>query len=460
MLKINQRQLIFASLAAISIGLSGCGGSDSTNSNTTPATNNTPGATAPSTISLTGVVVDGHIKGAIAFVDRDNDGAHDADEPSGVTDADGRYTLNDLQEGDEHFSIVVSIPVGATDSDTNTPIDKAYIMTTPAPGKLDGDIVVSPITTMIKTMMDNTPGADKYSAANAVRTKLGVSNANLDMFSDYVVGKTAGTDSADFKKLHKIAQVVARAVASQMVDVEAAAKQADVNVTLADVIALITNQVVNQLTAIESEVAKATTWDANTSGDAIVTNATIPVDTYSANFNAAVTNQITLTLAATEKAKVEVQRALAAAKVSQALTDMYAQQAASDAAAAGQAKTDAQAILAQAQQLFATMQAAKAAQDSYALAAQKTQAAAALTVQTDIYTNTQEQSAKVQQALAFDPYAYTPEQKAAITQAAQTTVGQQKDAYAAAQFVQAAQTLPTNSTSLWSSFLWSTGNWQ
>jgi len=432
MLKQNKRQLIFACLAAISVGLSGCGGSDSA----TPAStsnNNTP----INSISLRGVVVDGYLQGATAFVDRNNNGQLDTDEPSDTTDADGRYTLPGLQEGDEHFPIVVAIPADAIDKDTGSVVGKAYVMTAPAPGALDKDVVVSPITTMIKTTMDSTPGADKYTAAAAVRSKLGLlNNTSFDMFADYVAGKAGATDAADFDKAHKIAQVVARAVANQMATVDAAAKKADANATLADVIALITNQVITQLATIETEVKNSVgTWDVATSGDAIVSNATIPVDTYAGNFNTQVNNQITLTLATTQKTNAEAQKSLAAIKVTQALTDMYAQLAAANVASTQQAKADAAVLLADATALLADLRLQKTVQDSYALAAQQAQSTAATAVVADTYTMVQAQQVKVQIDLTKNVLAYTTTQQAAINQAVTATNQQQADAYAAAQQV-------------------------
>ncbi|MDX8382699.1 MAG: hypothetical protein R8M45_01380 [Ghiorsea sp.] len=336
-----RRSISLVSLALLAVNLSACGGSESSSS----SSGTTASSSTNTIVSLTGVVVDGYMRGARAFLDRNNNGKHETDEPSSLTGNNGQYTLSGLQEGDEHYPVVVDVPASAVDMDNpSQAVGRHSIMSTPAPGSFTGNVVVSPITTMIKATMDSYAGADKVIAEDMIRNKLGVS-ANLDLFSDYVAKKGAGANSADYAHIHKIAQVVARAVSSQFDTVNTAAKNADGNVTLSDVVAMITNQVVTQLSSIDSQVKATATWDNKTSGDALVTSATVPLDTADANFINQVKNQMSLTLQATQKASAKAQLAAAQAQEAAASSNASKIAAQQAQAAAEQALADTQALL-------------------------------------------------------------------------------------------------------------------
>jgi len=399
-MKRYKQHIGLACLAALGLSLSACGGGGSSTTTTTTPTTTTPTAAAGGNIiQLSGVVVDGYMKGATAFVDRNNNGKKDVGEPSGITDPYGQYTIQGLKAGDENFPVVVDIPATAVDSDTKQPVGKHSVMSTVAPKNLNKPVVVSPLTTLVKTTLENTPGADVYTAVQRVKNQLKLTNAaKVDLFADYVAGKKT---NPDYAKIHKVAQVVARAVANQVDVVDAAAKNVDPNATLADVVSLITAQVVNQLSSIDATVvatdkantAAKKTWSP-TQADTLAVTATVPVDIYSKNFTTAVQKQIQTTVAAAQKAQAAADAANAKA------------QAALQAA---------QAALTQAQQL----------QDQYAaLVAQQTAAlaqSAAAKVAADPYATVAKKAAATQaaqQATAIDPYA-TVAQKTALQAAAQ-----------------------------------------
>ncbi|MDX8383853.1 MAG: hypothetical protein R8M45_07215, partial [Ghiorsea sp.] len=399
-----KQRLTLSCLVILSMVLTSCGGSqESSTTNSQPSTSMLSSGNT-SSISLTGVVVDGYMWGATAFVDRNNNGALDDGEPRGVTGQDGKYTLTGLVEGDENFPVVVDIPVNAIDSDTKQVVNKHSVMTAPAPGldqygNINDGIVVSPITTMIKITMDS-KNTDKKSAEADIRAKLGLTNKNIDLFADYVFAKSdtnkTQEDKDDFDKIHKIAQVVARSVADQVDAVELAAKQATINtgstVTLADVIAMITNQVVTQLTTIDAAVTNKTgVWDAKVDGDDIVKKNIVKLVTTDATFKASVQNQIKLTQAATEKAKHAALAALAAAEVANL--------------AAQQANTKAQAALNEIKLLLAQAKTDQAVKDQYANAAVKAQAVASAQVAKDTYTSSLAMATMLMSNASQDPYA-------------------------------------------------------
>ncbi|MDQ6952460.1 MAG: DUF5011 domain-containing protein, partial [Mariprofundaceae bacterium] len=380
-MKICRKYRGLACVAALGLSLSACGGGGSTATTTSAV-----GGASNNIVQLAGVVVDGYMKGGTAFVDRNNNGQWDVGEPESVTDINGAFTLTGLKTGDENYPIVVDIPATAIDSDTGKAVGKHSIMNTPAPKTLLKKVVVSPITTMIKTVMDNTPGADKYTAAAKVKKDLNLSNpASVDLFADYVAAKTTNTDYA---KIHKVAQVVARTVANQVDRVKAAAAISNTAATLSDVISLITAQVLNQLAVIDKKVTQTAVWTP-AQADTIAVNDTVPLDTYSQIFKTAVTNQINATQAATKTAKAAADLANATAQ-----------------AALAQAKI----ILAQAQQLQ-DQYAASISTYTYVLAN-----SAAKKIAADPYA-TVTQKAAATAAVAADPYA-TAVQKTAATTAA------------------------------------------
>lgn len=88
----NQRVPQRSTLAlAVTLALAGCGGGGSAPPPAPPATggSNPP----PVSTTLTGVVVDGYVRGATVWLDQNNNNAFDAGEPSAVTGADGHFTL-------------------------------------------------------------------------------------------------------------------------------------------------------------------------------------------------------------------------------------------------------------------------------------------------------------------------------------------------------------------------------
>jgi len=372
-------------VAALGLSLSACGGGGSTATTTTAV-----GGASNNIVQLAGVVVDGYMKGATAFVDRNNNGQWDVEEPKAVTDIKGAFILTGLKAGDENYPIVVDIPATAIDSDTGKAVGKHSIMNAPAPKNLLKKVVVSPITTLIKTVMDNTPNTDKYAAAAKVKKDLNLANpASVDLFADYVAAKKTGNvNVVDYAKIHKVAQVIARTVANQVDSVKLAAAASNTAVSLSDVISLITAQVVNQLVAIDKKVTQTAVWTL-AKADSIAVNDTVPLDTYSASFAVAIQKQITATQAAAKTAKAAADLANTTAQ-----------------AALAQAKI----ILAQAQQLQ-DQYAASISTYTYVLAS-----SAANKVAADPYA-TVTQKAAATAAVAADPYA-TAIQKTAATSAA------------------------------------------
>lgn len=157
-IKFHNKKLSMLVLATIAASLAACGGGG--------------GGSGPfaAANTLTGVVVDGYLQGAIVFLDINRNGLADAGEPSTTTDLNGRYAL-------DYSSVtgsVTGLPVvvtGGVDSDTGF----AFA------GKLSAPIesvsqaqVVTPMTTLVDAMVSQGLAADVPTAKQKVANALGL----------------------------------------------------------------------------------------------------------------------------------------------------------------------------------------------------------------------------------------------------------------------------------------------
>ena len=133
----------------------------------------TPSATALSAIASSGVAVDGYIIGGKACLDLNLNSACDAaSEPTDTTDNNGKFSLDvtPVHQQHDNYAKAPVIVVGGKDLDTG----KTFIGLMKAP--FDGnatDIVVSPLTTMVKAIMDS-GSKTKEEATEAVAGALGL----------------------------------------------------------------------------------------------------------------------------------------------------------------------------------------------------------------------------------------------------------------------------------------------
>lgn len=131
----------------------------------------------PATVTLSGVVIDGPIRGATVCLDLNGDGACGSGEPaSAPTDAAGNYTIAGVTEEQaaSGAAFVAMVPADAIDADNpGVPIGTAYTMRAPA-GK---GTLISPITTMIQAGVAR--GLTLAVAEQAVAGQLQVGVANL-----------------------------------------------------------------------------------------------------------------------------------------------------------------------------------------------------------------------------------------------------------------------------------------
>lgn len=168
--------------------LAGCGGGGDS-------------ATSVATTSLSGTVADDYIVGATVCLDKNNNAVCDIGEPSGITGANGSYTLTGITSGEEgSYPLLVVIPsTGAQDCTSGgvcTAITQGYTMSAPA-GR---HAFISPLTTLVHNEMIAS-GVSASTAEATIKTDLGITS--VDAFANYmtITGDANYTTAHDKAKL-------------------------------------------------------------------------------------------------------------------------------------------------------------------------------------------------------------------------------------------------------------------
>ncbi|MFT6153514.1 MAG: pimeloyl-ACP methyl ester carboxylesterase [Bermanella sp.] len=128
----------------------------------------------PTTKSYSITVIDGYLKFASAWLDLNNDGKQDADEPTTTTQENGKgiFTLSaDIDP--KKYSVLVFAEAGKTfDESLNGFIENDYILASP-----EGEQVITPITTLVYLKSRNQE--DKKSSVSQLSLQLNLSSSNL-----------------------------------------------------------------------------------------------------------------------------------------------------------------------------------------------------------------------------------------------------------------------------------------
>ena len=234
--------------AAVSIALSGCLSSSDSEPSTPPQ----------SKVTLSGVVADGYLENATVCLDLNLNKQCDANEPFSLTDSAGAYSFT-AGETDKSVYPVISVITAATkDADTPTRTLQPYVMSAPA-GKPE---FISPMTTMIQTEIESNPGMSIDSAESSVKTNLGYSASDeVSLFKDYVAAQEntatgSDEDKAKYKRIHRIAQLTARALeANHTVIADAAAEAGlDKDALLNELVRIVVKQVIDDMNKITTIV--------------------------------------------------------------------------------------------------------------------------------------------------------------------------------------------------------------
>lgn len=259
----NRRTSWGLALSAMALSglLAGCGGGGGGTADLGPGPDPTPSA-------VSGAVADGYLRGATVCLDLNLNKLCDADEPTATTGEGGRYTiagadLASLPEGTTaaDYPILVLVPATAIDEDTLTAVGKAYVLAAPA-GKPE---FVSPMTTLVQNQLETNPVLTPAQAEQQLKTQLGLGETS-SLFEDYVqpavaqlAPEQAQAKAAELRKVHQVAQVVARSMAEMKAVVEQAAQTAGIDPALnrAAIVKLVTEEALTKLPTIIGLVEEA-----------------------------------------------------------------------------------------------------------------------------------------------------------------------------------------------------------
>lgn len=258
----QRRPLAFMLSALGAAALTACGGGGS------DAPADPPAAT---TQAVRGVVADGPLSGATVCYDLNDNGACDPSEPSGTTDADGRYGFDiDIAAAGQH-AVIATVPATAVDKDTGLPVGTAFTLKTPASGSTTTtDVFVSPLTTLVADVAAS-QGVTPAEAAATVQSQLGLSASPLANF-------VAATDGEAAKLAKTVNTVIIEVVKlAEAASVPADAKQALVaSVTTGDLstlAALVASSTASTPSSIASQVTATLLAERNLSAETVAEQA-------------------------------------------------------------------------------------------------------------------------------------------------------------------------------------------
>ncbi len=176
-MKFSMKRMALGIASAGLLSIYGCGGGSS--------------GVAPvvTTTSVAIKVIDGPIQNATVCLDKNSNGACDAGEPSGKTDATGQVNLTVATEDVGKYPVIAVVGTDAIDADTGA-VTVPFTMSAPA----DMVAVVSPLTTLVQQTVAST-GVSTEEAAATVQAITGI---NVSLFQDYttVAAPTDGSISA------------------------------------------------------------------------------------------------------------------------------------------------------------------------------------------------------------------------------------------------------------------------
>jgi trimeric autotransporter adhesin len=200
-------------------------------------------------------VIDGPIKGAQVFVDKNGNGVWDAGEVKGTTDAAGNVTLDVPKADAGKYPIVAIVGEGAIDADTGVPLTAAQAYTLKAPADHSG--VVSPLTTLVQHAVESDPTKATTTAAaiQSLKDQTGIA----DPMANFVAAATADPLARTVAKtVVSVKQSMTANLASAVGATDPVSSTANAKITQADIDALIRAEILKLLPAIVAAVQTQT----------------------------------------------------------------------------------------------------------------------------------------------------------------------------------------------------------
>jgi hypothetical protein len=240
--------------------------------------------------TITGVIADGLIQGAVMCYDVNDNNKCDVGEPkSSPSAADGSFSITIPASAAGKHAMIADIPATAIDSDNpGVPIGVALTMMAPLEADTSKPVFISPLTTAVTHVMIASGNADKdagkAAAIEQVTQTLGLGISPLVNF----ITPPAGTDPAAALQAHANAQVMTE-VKKEITRI-ALAQQ----VPAADIPALVAQSVVTNLAAVADVVTNQGTQTAvQAVASSAVVSQTLGITATSVVTQASVANTVT-----------------------------------------------------------------------------------------------------------------------------------------------------------------------
>lgn len=174
---------------ALILALSGCGGSSSS----------TPTAVKPSAQTVSIQAIDGYLKNAEVYIDRNNNNVADNDELVGKTDINGRLSIT-LKQSDLAYNRIVRAIAGVTsDGDVGGMVADSYEMIAGP-----DSTTITPFTTLAKV---------QNKSVSELAADLNITEAALS--GDYISTKTSNDEA---KQAHLLARSTVMVLGSSLAD--------------------------------------------------------------------------------------------------------------------------------------------------------------------------------------------------------------------------------------------------
>ncbi len=217
--------------------------------------------------TITGVIADGLIQGAVMCYDVNDNNKCDVDEPkSSPSAADGSFSISIPASAAGKHAMIADIPATAIDSDKpGVPIGVPLTMMAPLEADTSKPLFVSPLTTAVQEVMNATGNTDKEAAKTAAITQVTQTlGLTVSPMTNYIT-PPAGTDPAAATQAHNNAQVITE-VKKEITTTAIAA-----GVPAADIPALTSQAVVTNLPAVATAVTNEGTQTPAQAATTVVT---------------------------------------------------------------------------------------------------------------------------------------------------------------------------------------------
>jgi hypothetical protein len=240
-MKLAPRSRVLLSAAGVAAGLlAACGG----------------GSDAPATVDVATTVLDGAIRNALVCLDKNDNGACDAGEPSARSDAAGAAVLKAApDDAGGKYPLIALVGTDAVDAD-HGPVTQPFVLRAPA----DSPALITPLTTLVKAQVDAT-GLTTSEVDQSLRATLGV---DASLLSNYAQAG-GGAPSTTLATLARLVALIQQQAADELKANVGTPDTSGATMTSDDLARAVDRQVVLRL----QDVAAALTSDAvRNAGDA------------------------------------------------------------------------------------------------------------------------------------------------------------------------------------------------